>query len=130
MSKISKIANKGIQYDLGGSSSYLKYINVGSYSDNIPIIGSICLNNKYRLDNQQHTTLIIAYINLKSVRGNSFEVYGNFSGYEGQVSFMGFDAYNRATGCSLNIETNSISIFMNRDTSDIEATCIASYFHN
>lgn len=74
MSKISKIANKGIQYDIGGSGD-----------DDIRLVN---LDNGFLLLKKVCPVVVIAFLNISATKTTGIRASGDFAGFEGSTEMM------------------------------------------
>lgn len=111
MSKISKIANKGIQYDLGSSGDNIR---VATFNDEH---GSVVILEK------KAPGLVVAYINVQ-LNGNRDKqpsitsLRNDFRGFEGTIyNIVVPDANSGGFDASMVVSSNDINVYSNYYTS-------------
>lgn len=102
MSKISKIANEGIQYDVGGSGD-----------DNIRFVE---FDRGFLLLKKVRPDIVTVFLSIYASGESSAKASGNFTGFEGSVSLVIANTYNYACTASLSIDKASIDITLDNQT--------------
>lgn len=101
MSKISKIANKGIQYDLGGSGD-----------DNIKLVN---FTTGFLLLKKVTPDIVLALLNLhvnSNAGTNSVSATGDFAGFEGYAQIiLPKDSGGGLTDTELTVSSERVSIW-------------------